>query len=115
MMEWIHLGAANWVGGASGPYGDPDREGGPHDAATLPAEMPGFPDLDAEDLSAVTRYIREELAGEAPASPEVQELYETWAEEAIENSENDEVLYRDIQPEDDEEYESRVEAVSAGE
>lgn len=115
MMEWIHLGAADWVGGTSGPYGDPDREGGPHDAGTLPAEMPGFPDLDAEDLSAVTRYVREELSGEAPASPEVQELYETWAEEAIENAENDEVLYRDIQPADDEEYESRVEAVSAGE
>ncbi|HEX7134648.1 MAG TPA: c-type cytochrome [Iamia sp.] len=115
MMEWIHLGADEWVGGASGPYGNPDREGGPHDAGTLSGKMPGFPDLDAEELAGVTRYVREELSGEAPATPEVQELYHEWAELAIDNAENDKVMYRDIQPEQDEEYESRVEAVAQSE
>jgi mono/diheme cytochrome c family protein len=114
MMEWIHLGAKDWVGGTSGPYGKPDREGGPHDAADLSSEMPGFPELDAEELAGVTRYIRESLSGEAPATPEVQELYHEWAELAIENAENDEVMYRDVQPDEDEEYESRVEAVAGG-
>lgn len=115
MMEWIHLGEREWVGGTSGPYGDPNREGGPHDASTLSGNMPGFPDLDAEHLAAVTRYVREEIAGEAPASPEVQELYEEWAQQAIDNAEEGNVMYRDIQPEQDEEYESRVEAVGGGE
>lgn len=95
MMQWIHLGSEEWVGGATGPYGDPDREGGPHDAGTLSSPMPGFSDLSAEDLAAVTRYVRESLSGEAPASPEVQELYEAWAEEAIERAEEGDVIYRD--------------------
>ena len=115
MMEWIHLGAVEWTGttGAA-DYGDPNREGGPHNTGTLTGVMPPFTDLDAEELAGVTRYVRETLSGEAPATPEVQELYHEWAETAIENAENDEVLYRDVQPEQDEEYESRVEAVSAG-
>lgn len=112
MMEWIHLGAAEWVGGSAGPYGDPNREGGPHDAATLPGVMPGFPDLTPEELAGVTRYIREDLSGEAPASPEVQELYEEWAALAIENAEAGEVLYRDVEP--DAESEERVGLVGEG-
>lgn len=113
MMEWIHVGADEWVGGATGPYGDPNREGGPHDAGTLSGEMPGFPDLDAEHLAAVTRYIREELAGEAPASPEVQELYEEWAQIAIDNAEEGQLVYREI-PGDDPEVEERVRLVGEG-
>jgi mono/diheme cytochrome c family protein len=115
MMEWIHLGAVEWTGtSGSAPYGNPDREGGPQDTGTLSLEMPAFTDLDAEELAGVTRYIREELSGEAPASPEVQELYHEWAETAIENAENDEVIYRDIQPDQDPEYEERVNLVGEG-
>jgi mono/diheme cytochrome c family protein len=111
MMEWIHLGADGWVGASRGPYGDPNREGGPHDAGDLTTEMPGFPELTAEDLAAVTRYIREELSGEVP-TPEAAELYEEWAEMAIENAEEGTVLYRDTQP--DAESEERVAAVGGG-
>lgn len=114
MMEWIHMGADAWVGGATGPYGDPEREGGPHDAATLPGVMPAFA-LTEDELAGVTRYIREELSGEAPASPEVQELYHEWAALAIENAEADEdIMYRDIQPADDPEAEERISLVSEG-
>lgn len=108
MMEWIHLGSKEWVGGATGPYGDPDREGGPHDAADISNEMPGF-SLSAEELAAVTRYVRETIAGEAPASPEVAELYHEWAELAIENSEAGEVVYRDVDPDQE-----RIDLVAGG-
>lgn len=109
MMEWIHLGAEDYVGGASGPYGDPEREGGAVDLDTLPAVMPGFADLSPEELAGVTRYIRETLSGEAPASPEVQELYEQWAEEAIENAEAGEIVYKTTDPDPE-----RIELVAAG-
>lgn len=112
MMEWIHLGATTWVGGSTGPYGDPAREGGPHDLSMFAAEMPGFPDLTPEELAGVTRFIRETLSGEAPASPEVQELYLEWAETAIENAEAGEVIYRDTEPGD--EGEERIAAVTGG-
>ncbi len=113
MMEWIHVGADAWVGGGSGPYGDPNREGGPHDASTLANAMPGFPELDAEHLAAVTRYVREELSGEAPASPEVQELYEEWAQEAIDNAEEGTFIYKDgVEP--GEEGEERIALVGEG-
>ncbi|HEV7722606.1 MAG TPA: c-type cytochrome [Iamia sp.] len=115
MMEWIHLGAVEWTGtSGAAPYGDPNRDGGQQDTATKTGEMPGFGDLDAEELAGVTRYVREDLAGEAPASPEVQELYHEWAETAIENAENEEVMYRDIQPADDPDYEERVTLVGEG-
>lgn len=96
MMEWIHLGSDEWTGTAgAAPYGDPEREGGPRDTGTLPSKMPAFADLDATELAGVTRYVRENLSGEAPASPEVQDLYEEWAELAIENAEAGELIYQD--------------------
>lgn len=108
MMEWILLGSDEWTGtSGSAPYGDPDREGGPHDTGTLSGVMPGFSDLSAEELAAVTRYIRETLAGEPAATPEVEELYEEWAEQAIEGAESGELVYRDIEPD-----EERIAAVS---
>lgn len=98
MMEWIHLGAADWAEGAtSGPYGDPEREGGARDLADHSAEMPGFPDLTAEELAGVTRYIREVISGAPPATPELQELYNEWAETAIENAEAGELVYRNAE------------------
>jgi mono/diheme cytochrome c family protein len=113
MMEWIHVGSEEWVGGATGPYGDPDREGGPRDAGALSSPMPGFPDLTEDELAGVTRYVREELSGEAPASPEVQELYHEWAALAIENAEAGEFVYREI-PGDDPEVQERIELVGEG-
>jgi mono/diheme cytochrome c family protein len=110
MMEWVHLGAEEWVGGTTGTYGDPNREGGPHDLATLSATMPGFGDLTAEELAGVTRYIREDLSGEAPASPELQELYHEWADAAIENAEAGEVIYRDVEPDQE-----RIDRAASGE
>ncbi len=109
MMEWIHLGADDWVGSATGTYGDPEREGGPHDLSTHAAKMPGFPDLTADELVGVTRFIRETLSGEAPASPELQELYHEWAETAIENAETGELVYRNAEADQE-----RVDQVAAG-
>lgn len=110
MMEWIHLGGDAWTGttGAA-PYGDPDRDGGPHDTGTLSGPMPPFPDLTEDELAGVTRYIREELSGEAPASPEVQELYHEWAALAIENAEAGELIYKNAEPDQE-----RIDAVSGG-
>jgi mono/diheme cytochrome c family protein len=103
MMEWIHLGAEEWTGSTSATdYGDPNREGGPHNTGEFSAIMPGFTDLTPEELAGVTRYVREELSGEAPASPELQEEYLLWAEAAIENSEAGELIYRDgVLPDDE--------------
>lgn len=98
MMQWIHLGADGWVGATSGDYGDPEREGGPHNLDTLTQKMPAFEAWTAEDLAAVTRYIRESLSGAEPATPEVQALYEEWAEQAIELSEAGEIVYRNGEP-----------------
>lgn len=109
MMEWIHLGAEAYTADGDNTYGHPEREGGPHDLDMLPGVMPGFADLSPEELAAVTRFIREELSGEAPASPEVQEIYAEWAAQAIENAEAGDIIYRNA-----EEDPERVEQVAAG-
>ncbi len=97
MMEWIYLGAEGWTGTTgSAPYGDPDRPGGPHDTGTLPGVMPAFGDLDANELANVTRYVRENISGEPVASPEVQDLYEEWAQEAIDNADAGELVYQQV-------------------
>lgn len=102
MMQWIYLGAEGWTDSTGdGPYGDPDREGGPHDTGELPSKMPAFGDLSPEELAAVTRYVREEIGGEAPASDEVQEMYQVWAEDAIEMADDDEIFYRNADPGDE--------------
>jgi len=114
MMQWIHLGGNEWTGSTgAAPYGDPDREDGPHDTGDHTSPMPSFDDLSPEDLAAVTRYVRETISGEAPASPEVQELYEEWAEEAITMAEEGELIYKDgVEP--GEEGEERIALVGEG-
>ena len=110
MMEWIHLGGDAWTGtSGAADYGDPNREGGAHNTGNLSGPMPGFANLTPAELAGVTRYIRETLSGEAPASPEVQELYETWAEEAIANAEDGTLIYKDAEPDQE-----RVDAVANG-
>jgi mono/diheme cytochrome c family protein len=112
MMEWIHLGGNEWTG-TPGPadYGDPNREGGPHNTGTLSSPMPAFGDLTPEELAGVTRYIRENLSGEPVASPELQEEYELWAEAAIENAEAGELIYRDgVEPDQE-----RIDRAASGE
>ncbi len=84
MMMWIHLGADKGTR-PDGTYGDLGRKGGPANIKTLPGKMPAFPDLSAEELAAVTRYIREEFSGEAP--PEEGVDLEAVAEEAIADAE----------------------------
>lgn len=112
MMEWIHLGADEWTGStAAADYGNPDREGGPHNTGDFAAKMPGFTDLTPEELAGVTRFVREELSGEAVATPELQEEYLIWAESAIENAEAGELIYRDGVLQDDE----RVARAESGE
>ena len=118
MMQWIHLGSDEWTGTTGdAPYGDPEREGGPHDTGTLPSKMPGFADLTPEELAAVTRYVRENIGGEEVATPEVQEQYEIWAEEAIAAADEGQLIYRDgVEPADVPEGgdgAERVEAVGA--
>lgn len=119
MMQWINLGSEGWTGG-NGPadYGDPEREGGPHNTGDLENQMPGFPDLTAEELSAVVRYVRENIAGEEVATPEAQEQYEIWGEQAIEAAEEGQLVYKDgVTPEDvpeDGDGAERIEALGAG-
>lgn len=66
MAYWIHFGAAEATR-PDGTYGDPDREGGARNVNDLPAVMPGFPDLTAEEMAALIIYVREDLAGGDPA------------------------------------------------
>lgn len=118
MMQWINLGSDEWTGtSGAADYGDPEREGGPHNTGDFESQMPGFPDLTAEELSAVVRYVRENIAGEEVATPEVQEMYETWGEEAIETAEEGQLVYKDgVAPEDvpeDGDGAERLEAVAA--
>jgi uncharacterized membrane protein YgcG len=84
MMMWIHLGAD---GGAreDGTYGDADREGGVRTLDDLSSKMPAFPELSAEELAAVTRYIREEQSGGEPVAEDVDLV--AVAEQAIEDAE----------------------------
>lgn len=93
MMQWIHLGGDAWAEGTDGTYGDPDREGGPHNTGDLSSNMPPFPDLDAEELAYVTRYVREQLSGEV-SSEAAHEQYVAWAEEAIERAEAGDIIYK---------------------
>lgn len=112
MMEWIYLGAEGWTGTTGdAPYGDPDRPGGAHTTGMLPGVMPAFGDLDAEELASVTRYVRENLGGETTASPEVQELYEEWAAEAIENAGAGELVYQQV-PGNEEAVAERIDIIS---
>jgi len=85
MMMWIYLGAA---GGArpDGSYGDANRPGGPHNIKTLPAVMPAWASLSAQDIADVTRYVREDLSGEPTPSPDVIANYATVAQAAIDDS-----------------------------
>lgn len=63
MVYWIHYGAADGGARPDGTYGDLTREGGPHDVNMLGGVMPGFPDMDPEEMAALIIYIREGLAG----------------------------------------------------
>lgn len=63
LVHWLVYGAA---GGArpDGTYGDLDRPGGAMNVATLPGQMPAFgTSLSAEELAAVTLYVRSEFGG----------------------------------------------------
>lgn len=70
MTHWIAFGAD---GGArpDGTYGDKEREGGPMNINTLGGKMPAFgTTLDAEEIAAVTIYVRQELSGGDPKDDE---------------------------------------------
>ncbi|HRW39763.1 MAG TPA: c-type cytochrome [Aquihabitans sp.] len=66
-VYWIHYGAKDGGARPDGTYGDLTREGGPHNVSTLPGVMPGFPDMDPEEMAALVIYIREGLSGGDPA------------------------------------------------
>ncbi len=71
--------------------------------------MPAFPDLSAEELADVTRYVREQLSGEV-SSDAAHEEYVAWAEEAIERAEAGDIIYKGgVEPD-----EERVAAASGG-
>ena len=105
MMQWIRLGADAWTDNVAGaPYGDPNREGGPHTTADHTQKMPGFPDLSPEELAAVTRYIRETLSG-GPDETEI--VTEELAQEAIDDAEDGNLVYKNVDPDPE-----RVEAAT---
>jgi mono/diheme cytochrome c family protein len=96
MMQWIHLGADAWTDNqANAIYGDPKRPGGPHNTGTHGAVMPGFTDLSASDLAAVTRFVRETLSG-APDESEV--VNEDLAQEAIDDAGKGKLVYKNEKP-----------------
>jgi len=102
MMEWIHVGGEAWTGTVGGSdYGDPEREGGAHNVDTHSGPMPAFGALTADELAAVTRYVRESLGGAPPATPELQALYHEWAELAITNAEAGDLVYGTTEPDPD--------------
>jgi len=66
MVHWLAFGAAGGAR-ANGTYGDLDRPGGPHNTAALPSAMPAQKDnLTAEEIAAVTMYVRQKLSGGKP-------------------------------------------------
>jgi len=66
MVHWIAFGAAGGAR-ANGTYGDLDRPGGPRNTAVLPSAMPAQKDsLTAEELAAVTMYVRQKLSAGKP-------------------------------------------------
>ena len=67
MVYWIHYGAADGGARPDGTYGDLNRPGGAHNLSMLPGAMPGFPDMDPEEMAALVIYIREGLSGGDPA------------------------------------------------
>lgn len=66
MVHWIAFGAAGGAR-ANGTYGDLGRPGGPHNTATLPSAMPAQKDnLSADEIAAVTMYVRQKISGGKP-------------------------------------------------
>lgn len=59
-LQYVRLGDA----GITGPYGNPEREGGAHVGPFNGAAMPAFPDLSDKELLEVVRHERETLSGE---------------------------------------------------
>ena len=96
MMQWIYLGANDWTG-TSRPtdYGDPDRPGGPHNTGELGQVMPGF-DLSAEELAAVTRYVRETLSGGPDETEIVTE--ELGRPRPWTSADDGELIYKNAEP-----------------
>lgn len=64
MLEFVHVGTEGI--GVGQPYGDPNREGGPHLGGSYNGNlMPAFAEvLTEEELLAVVRHERETLSGE---------------------------------------------------
>src|SRR5690606_15109781 len=66
MVHWIYYG---YTGHArpDGTYGDPNREGGVRTGQNIGIDMPAQQNLSAEQLAAVTIYVREQLSEGDPA------------------------------------------------
>ena len=85
MIMWIYLGADKGAR-PDGSYGDATRPGGAHNVSTLPAAMPGHPDLTAVELEEITRYVRETLSGEETPAQDVIDGYEEVSQDAIDRA-----------------------------
>jgi len=85
MMMWINLGADKGAR-ADGSYGDADRPGGAHNISTLPAAMPGHPDLTNIELEEITRFVRETLSGEETPDQATIDGYADVAQSAIDDA-----------------------------
>jgi len=78
MIDWINAGTTEW--GIGNPIGDPNRPGGVRLAGDRDV-MPGFSGpLDADDIYAVTRFVREQLAGEELTADEAEARDAVWEE-----------------------------------
>ena len=104
-MQWIHLGANDWTGSQpTAATATPTGRAARTTPATLGQAMPGF-DLSAEELAAVTRYVRETLSG-GPDETEI--VTEELAQEAIDEADEGEIIYKNAEPDPE-----RVEAATA--
>ena len=77
----------------------------------LPGVMPAFGDLTPRSWPTSPATCARTCRGEPTASPEVQDLYEEWATEAIENADAGELVYQQV-PGDEEAVAERIDILS---
>jgi hypothetical protein len=81
-LRFVYFGTAEYNLAGVPVYGNPDREGGPHETGSL-GPMPGQGanaggDLTDEEILAVVCHERYTLGGADPAGDEYAEEYENW-------------------------------------
>lgn len=78
MLRWIAYGTEKYKAAGVAIYGNPEREGGPHNTGSF-GVMPGWQgELTDAQILAVSCYVRYNLAGTDPADAKYAAEYEKW-------------------------------------